>query len=91
MLIRYDWRVGTSICDSDWRHSRRMTAEVAAGANGIAARRMFEGMCVNTIVLTNPILRAILAASRNEMAVTIWAAEKRRPSDDRFRLYRSKK
>src|SRR5437867_13401015 len=37
---------------------------------------MLDGMCVKTMVLTRPILSAILAAARNEKAVRTPAIEK---------------
>src|SRR5579884_486540 len=47
-----------------------------AGANATNISNTLEGICVNTIVLTSPILSAILAATINENAVRAPAIEK---------------
>src|SRR3954451_7770975 len=52
--ITYDERVGTSICESKLRRTRRANAHQMLGANGTRARNRFEGRCVNTMVFTSP-------------------------------------
>ena len=47
----YDWRVGTSICEMLNRSNKTMTASGKVGINGTKINRMFEGMCVNALVL----------------------------------------
>lgn len=53
----------------------------AEGAKGTAVRNRFEGMWLNTMVLSKPIRLAIRSAARNEMAVTMAVAEKISPSE----------
>src|SRR5919109_5362111 len=46
------------------------------GAKATRMSNIFEGICVNTIVFTRPILSAIFAAAMKDKAVRIPAAEK---------------
>src|ERR1700752_2430495 len=52
-------------------------ANCSVGANATRISKTFEGICVNTIVFTRPILSAIFAAAMYDKAVKIPAAEKR--------------
>jgi hypothetical protein len=49
--IVYDWRVGTSICEMLKRSNKTSTANGKVGIKGTRISRMFEGMCVNVLVL----------------------------------------
>src|SRR6267154_1272539 len=61
--MTYDVRVGTSICDSRLRRSRRTTASRSVGTKGTARRQRLDGRWVNTMVFTRPNRRAIGAAA----------------------------
>ncbi len=50
-------------------------AKSGVGANPTRISNTFDGMCVKTIVFTSPILSAILAAPKNENAVSTPATE----------------
>jgi hypothetical protein len=62
--ITYEVRVGTSICESALRVSRRASAIQRLGAKGTRSRHMFAGRCVNTIVLTRPMRSEIHTAAK---------------------------
>src|SRR5882724_5160210 len=62
--ITYDWRAGTSICDSDDRNSRNTIVSFALGIMAASIRKALDGMCVYTIVLIRP-LRAARATDTN--------------------------
>src|SRR5438128_12423843 len=66
--ITYELRVGTSICDRALRASRSAITDARLDAKGTSNRRMLDGKCVNTIVLTSPIRLAIRVAARYENA-----------------------
>src|SRR5437773_7671296 len=66
--ITYELRVGTSICDRALRASKSAITDARLGANGTSKRRMLDGRCVNTIVLTSPIRLAMRVATRYENA-----------------------
>ncbi len=55
--------MGLSICARKALSCQNSTASQAAGAKAAARRKKLEGMWVKTIVLSRPILLAILAAS----------------------------
>ncbi len=61
--------------------SHRDTASQAKGTNGIAIIAMLEGMCVNTIVFTNPILRANRTATPMDTAVSTADPKNIKPRD----------
>jgi len=62
-------RAGTSICESALRASRRPSASSSVGASAAPIRHRFAGICVNTIVLTRPMRRAIRGAASCDAAV----------------------
>src|SRR5216683_2634541 len=62
--ITYDWRAGTSICDSDDRNSRKTSVSLALGIMAASIRKALDGRCVYTIVLIRPI-RAARATDTN--------------------------
>ena len=66
--ITYELRVGTSICERALRASSNAMTQPRLEANGTIRRSTLEGKCVNTIVLTRPMRRAIRAAIRYENA-----------------------
>src|SRR5688500_20219463 len=72
----YDWRVGTSICESKWRISNIATANSMVGINGTSNSKKFDGRCVNTIVFKSPKRRAIAGAARNESAASKFVPKK---------------
>jgi hypothetical protein len=51
-------------------------ASCKVGAKATKISKRLDGICVNTIVFTRPILSAIFAAAIYEKAVSIPAAEK---------------
>src|SRR5690348_2546732 len=61
--MMYEVRVGTSICDSAARISSRASVSQRYGENAAMISRMFDGMCVNTIVLMRPMRLASQAAT----------------------------
>ena len=68
--------MGTSIWDKLILAKYNKIPTEKFGANASNINKMFDGMCVNTIVFTSPIFEAIFVASRNETAVKTPAAEK---------------
>ena len=78
--IVYDWRVGTSIWEMLNRKSKSPMARGRVGINGTRINRIFDGMCVKTIVLISPILFAMRTASNAEMPARIFAPKKILPS-----------
>ena len=77
----YESRVGTSIWLRKARHCQNTIASVAVGAKAAASRKKLDGIWVNTIVFSSPILFAILADSHSEDAVSRWDSENTRASD----------
>src|ERR1700692_1738416 len=61
--MTYEVRVGTTICDSRLRTSRRTIASHSVGTKGTARRQRLDGRWVNTMVFTRPNRRAIGAAA----------------------------
>src|SRR5918999_1364086 len=78
--ITYEERGGTSICDSAARANRHASAISSDGATAATIRNTLAGMCVNTIVLTSPIRRAIQAATGNENADSSPDQKKKTPA-----------
>ena len=70
-----------SICARKARHCQNSTASQAVGAKAAATRKKLEGMWVKTIVLSRPILLAILAASQRDVAVSAWETKKTKAKD----------
>ena len=60
--------LGTSICESALRASNKPIAVARFGAKGTRITKMFDGRCVNTMVLTRPKRVEIGTASRKESA-----------------------
>src|SRR5512136_1463144 len=85
MAMTYDWRVGTSIWERDWRQRSRATAVTGVGAKATAMRKTLDGTWLKTMVRRRPIRRAIRSASRNEAAVTSWVRKKMVPRAARSR------
>ena len=64
--IVYACRVGTSICEMLKRISSMAIASGKVGISGTSISKTLDGICVNTIVLMSPILRASRVAERAE-------------------------
>ena len=71
MAVMYDCRVGTSICERVCRSNKKATDVSKVGARPTAISSMFDGMCVKTMVFSNPNLLASGPAAKKEAAVTI--------------------
>src|SRR5688572_8308677 len=80
MAMTYDVRVGTSFCDNALRASRHAIAQPSVGMNGTRIRNTLDGRCVNTIVFTKPIRRAIRTATRYENEASTPAQKKMVPA-----------
>ena len=80
IAIVYDWRVGTSICEMLKRSSRTTIAQGRFGMSGTSMSRMFDGICVNTIVLISPMRAAMRAASNAEIPASRLAPKKMLPN-----------
>jgi hypothetical protein len=61
------------------RKKRITTAKGKLGMSGTSKRRMFDGKCVNTIVLTSPILEANRDAMSAEIPASRFAMKKIAP------------
>src|ERR687886_759915 len=72
----YDCLVGTSICERAILARYNAIANGSVGANATSISKIFDGMCVNTIVFIKPILSASFAATKKEKAVRTPAMEK---------------
>ena len=70
-----------SICARKARNCQNSTASLADGAKAAARREKLDGMWVKTIVLSRPILLAILAASQRDVAVSTWETKKTKAKD----------
>src|SRR5438445_11897420 len=89
--ITQDWRVGTSISASDSRTRKSAAAIGKEGTIAAEARNKLDGICVKTIVFTNPIQRASRAAARWERVFKTRAAQKRAATISTGAPNRSKK
>jgi hypothetical protein len=58
------------------RNNKTAMAKGKFGMSGTNINKIFEGMCVNTIVLIKPILEATHAALRAERPARIFAPKK---------------
>jgi hypothetical protein len=80
IAIVYDCLVGTSIWLMLNRARRIRIASSRFGMSGTRIRRIFDGKCVKTIVLTMPIRAASRDASRAEIPANTFAVKKMPPS-----------
>ena len=78
--IVYDWRVGTSIWEMLKRRRSIPIARGKVGINGTRINKMFEGICVKTIVLIKPNRLASRTASNAEIPARMFAPKKILPS-----------
>ncbi|KGS78034.1 putative lipoprotein [Burkholderia pseudomallei MSHR5596] len=73
-------RVGTSICESALRNSNSANVNGSEGAKAAPIRQTLDGICVNTIVFSRPILRDSGVAASWEPAESKPAQKKNRPA-----------
>src|SRR5919108_3748325 len=88
--MTYDWRVGTSISTSASLARNNAAARDSVGAVGASMSSMLDGKCVNTIVLTRPMRRAIQAAARCDTTLSTRAAKNSHANCTSVMPYRSK-
>src|SRR5437762_2610944 len=80
--IVYDCRVGTSICEIANRASSTAIADHELGISGTSISRIFDGKCVNTIVLISPNQFDSRAATSPENPAKKFVKKKIDPSCD---------
>src|SRR6266850_1159938 len=80
--IVYDCRVGTSICEIANRASSTAMADHELGITGTSISKIFDGKCVNTIVLISPNRFASRAATSPEKPPKKFVKKKIVPSCD---------